>query len=145
MLVKGSLWWSKSSCVEEGGYFMGHETSNELDTISNWIAPGLYVSYMYIEFKAAHSVQWVSMFAKFTDTVIILRWPRIYIYGGAIICHQARWLRWGHPSLFHIAMSLLIWYEMFCVRDISCRLIWMEFINIFSVYAQSGAHSRFNC
>ena len=53
-------------------------------------------------------------------------------------------LRWGHPSLFHTAPSLLIWYKMFCVRDISCRLIYMEFIDMFSVYAQSGTYSRFN-
>ena len=66
------------------------------------------------------------------------------VYGLATICHQARWLRWGHPSLFRTATSLLIWYKMFCVRDISYRLIWMEFINMFSVYAQSGTHSRFN-
>ena len=66
------------------------------------------------------------------------------VYGVATICHQVRWLRWGHPSLFHTATSLLIWYKMFCMRDISYRLIWMEFINVFSVYAQSGTHSRFN-
>ena len=64
-------------------------------------------------------------------------------YGVATICHQVRWLRWGHPSLFHTATSLLIWYKMFCVRDISYRLIWMEFINMFSVHAHSGTHSRF--
>ena len=66
------------------------------------------------------------------------------VYGVATICHQVRWLRWGHPSLFHADTSLLIWYKMFCVRDISYRLIWMEFINMFSMYAQSGMHSRFN-
>ena len=66
------------------------------------------------------------------------------VYDVDIICHQVRWLRWGHPSLFHTATSLLIWHKMFCVRDISYRLIWMEFINMFSVYAQSGTHSRFN-
>ena len=65
-------------------------------------------------------------------------------YGVATICHQVRWLRWGHPSLFHTATSLLIWYKMFCVRDISHRLIWMEFINMLSVHAQTGTHSRFN-
>ena len=41
------------------------------------------------------------------------------VYGVATICHQVRWLRWGHPSLFHTATSLLIWCKMFCVRDIS--------------------------
>ena len=66
------------------------------------------------------------------------------VYGVATICHQVRWLRWGHPSLFHTATSLLMWYKMFCMRDISYRLIWMEFINMFSVYAQSGRHSRFD-
>ena len=66
------------------------------------------------------------------------------VYGVATICHQVRWLCWGHPSLFHTATSLLIWYKMFCMWDISYRLIWMEFINMFSVYAQSGTHSRFN-
>ena len=63
------------------------------------------------------------------------------VYGVATICHQVRWLHWGHPSLFQTATSLLIWYRMFCVRDISCRLIWMEFINMFTVYAQSGTQS----
>ena len=66
------------------------------------------------------------------------------VYAVATICHQVRWLRWGHPSLFHTATSLLIWYKVFCVRDISYRLMWVEFINMFSVYAQSGTHSRFN-
>ena len=66
------------------------------------------------------------------------------VYGVATICHQVRWLRWGHPSLFHTATSLLIWYIMFCVRDIPYRLIWMAFINMFSVYVQSGMHSLFN-
>ena len=66
------------------------------------------------------------------------------VYVVATICHQVRWLRWGHPSLFHIASPLLIWYKMFCVRDISYRLIWMEFINIVSVFAQSGTLSPFN-
>ena len=66
------------------------------------------------------------------------------VYGVAIICHQVRWLHWGHPSLFHAATFLLVWYKMFCVRDISSRLIWMAFINMFSVYAQSGTHGRFD-
>ena len=66
------------------------------------------------------------------------------VYGVATICHQVRCLRWGHPSLFHTAMSLLICYEMFCMRDISYRLIWMKYINMLSVYAQSGTHRPFN-
>ena len=41
------------------------------------------------------------------------------VYGVATICHQ---VPWGHPSLFHTATSLLIWYKMFCVRDVSHRL-----------------------
>ena len=66
------------------------------------------------------------------------------VYGVATICHQVRWLRWGHPNSFNTATHLLIWYQMFCVRNISYRFIWMEFINMFSVYAPSGTHSRFN-
>ena len=76
------------------------------------------------------------------------RWPESNyanpVYGVATICHQIRWLRWGHPNSFNTATHLLIWYQMFCVRNISYRLIWMEFINMFSVYAPSGTHSRFN-
>ena len=66
------------------------------------------------------------------------------VYGVVTVCHQVRCLRWGHPSLFHTTTSLLIWYKMLCVRYISYRLIWMEFINMFSVYAQSETHRRFN-
>ena len=65
-------------------------------------------------------------------------------YGVATICHPVCCLRWGHPSLFHTATSLLIWYTMFCVRDIPYRLIWMKYINMLSVYAKSGTHRRFN-
>ena len=50
----------------------------------------------------------------------------------------------GHPSLFHTATSLLIWYKMFCMRDISYRLTWMKFLNMLSVYAQSGTHRHVN-
>ena len=74
----------------------------------------------------------------------ITLWFLLALYGVATICHQVRGLRWGHPSLFHIATSLLIWYKIVCLRDISYRLIWLELINMFSVYAQSGTHSRFN-
>ena len=66
------------------------------------------------------------------------------VYGVATIFHQVCCLCWGHLSLFHTAMSLLIWYTMFCMRDISYRLIWMKFINMLSVYAQSWMHRRFN-
>ena len=66
------------------------------------------------------------------------------VYGVAIICHQVRCLGWGHPSIFHTATSLIIWYKMFCMRDMSYRLTWMKFINMLSVYAQSGTHRRVN-
>ena len=66
------------------------------------------------------------------------------VYGVNTICHQVHWLCWGHPSLFHTVTSLLIWYEIFYIRDISYRLIWMKFINMLSVYAQSGMHRCFN-
>ena len=40
-----------------------------------------------------------------------------------------------------IQPCLLIWYKMFCMRDISYRLIWMKCINMHSVYAQSGTQA----
>ena len=84
-----------------------------------------------------------------TDILFVLGRKRPYnyadpVYGVATICHQVRCLRWGQPSLFHTAMSLLIWYKMFCMRDISYRLIWMKYINMLSVYAQSGTHRPVN-
>ena len=42
---------------------------------------------------------------------------------------------------FDTATSPFILYKMFRMRD---RLIWMKFINMLSVYAQSGRHRRFN-
>ena len=66
------------------------------------------------------------------------------VYGVATICHQVRCLRWGHPRLFDTATSLLIWYKMFCMRDMSYRPTWMKFINMLSVYTQSGTHRRVN-
>ena len=92
---------------------------------------------------------WIAKWLFSQSVLKIIIRVRLYnyanpVYGVAIIGQQVRWLRWGHPNLIHIATSLLIWHKMFCVRDISYRLIWMEFINMFSVYAQSGTHSRFN-
>ena len=66
------------------------------------------------------------------------------VYGVATIFHQVCCLHWGHPSLFHTDTALSIWYEIFYMRDISYRLIWMKFINMLSVYGQSGAHRPFN-
>ena len=40
------------------------------------------------------------------------------VYCVANICHQVRCLHWWHLSLFHTATSLLIWYKLFCMRDI---------------------------
>ena len=57
------------------------------------------------------------------------------VYGVATICHQVRCLGWGHPvSLFHTATSLLFWYEMFCMRHISYRLIWMTFFRVCAIW-----------
>ena len=66
------------------------------------------------------------------------------VYCVSTICHQVRCLRWGHPCLFHTATYLFIWYKMFRMGDISYRLIWMKYINMLSVYAQSGTHRRFH-
>ena len=53
-------------------------------------------------------------------------------------------MRWGHSSLFHAATSLLSWYKIFCMGDILYKLIWMKFINILSMYVQSGMQMHFN-
>ena len=50
----------------------------------------------------------------------------------------------GGMRVSHTATSLLIWYKMFCTRDISYRLTWMKFINMLSLYTQSGTHRRVN-
>ena len=107
-----------------------HVTNNQLPGMPHNSWPGVYLQYTFHELW--HSLCFVG-FTNYANPV----------YGFATICHQVHWLRWGHRSFFHTAMSLLIWYKMFCVRDISNRLIWMEFINMFSVYAQSGMHSHF--
>ena len=100
---------------------------------------------------------WMSL--KISALVQIMAWRRLGnkplssplmvnyanpVYDVATIYHQVGCLRWGHPSLFHTATSLLIWYEMFSMRDISYRLTWMKFINMLSVYAQSGMHRCVN-
>ena len=121
-------------------HFLWNSTGKDIKDSKSILAMSCYLSRCRPTRMSPYDItrpQWVNNF----------RIHRNYanpVYGAAIICHQVRWLRWGHPSLFHIATSLLIWYKMFCVRGISYRLIWMEFINMFSVYAQSGTHSRFN-
>ena len=32
------------------------------------------------------------------------------VYGVATICRQVRWLRWGHPSLFHTVGRMVRYY-----------------------------------
>ena len=65
------------------------------------------------------NVKWMESFPSLSSLhriFIQLRQPRIwcchYLPPGSLIAR-------GHPSLFHTATSLLIWYKMFCVRDIS--------------------------
>ena len=116
----------------------------------------MFVPEALIDNKSALGKAWCQMVDKvlleplliyIVDYILRNKLPWINanpVYGVNTICLQVRRLRWGHPSLFHTATSLLIWYKMFCMRDISYRFIWMEFISMFSMYAQSGMHSRFN-
>ena len=39
------------------------------------------------------------------------------VYCVSTICHQVLCLRWGHPSLFHTATYLFIWYKIFRMGD----------------------------
>ena len=91
------------------------------------------ILYLLYNLAAEESARWL-LVANYANPV----------YGVATICHQVRCLRWGHPSLFHTATPLLILHKMFCMRDISYRLTWMKFINMLSVYAQSGTHKHVN-
>ena len=121
--------------------FLGVSTNNWWSLSTKGVSMS-WCHYKNIERRTAHTiVSWPNP----------KQWQMVHtsnyanpVYGIATICHQVRWLRWGHSSLFHTATSLLIWYKMFCMRDISYRLTWMEFINMFSVYAQSGTHSHFD-
>ena len=51
------------------------------------------------------------------------------VYGVTTICHQVYCMRWGHPSLFHIAMSLLThWGRVthMCVGNLTSLVqIWL--------------------
>ena len=53
-------------------------------------------------------------------------------YAGGI------WVPFIQPRLFQFDIKCSAWEIKLY------RLIWMEFINMFSVYASSGTHSRFN-
>ena len=58
--------------------------------------------------SAAYMRLWIGSALNQCSNVVNYANP---VYGVATFCHQVRWLRWGHPSLFHTAMSLLIWYK----------------------------------
>ena len=58
-----------------------------------------------------------------------------------MICHH---LLCSHPSLIHVAMSLLNWYKMACVVNILHRFIWMKFVSILFMYVHSGKHGHFH-
>ena len=63
----------------------------------------------------------------------------------AIICHQVRCMRWGHPSLFRAATSLLNQCKMVCMTNVLHRLIWIIFMSMLStMYVQSGTHRHFH-
>ena len=83
------------------------------------------------------NLAWVGPVATITRYLSSHIWCCHYLPPGSL-------LTLGHPNPFHIATSLLIWYKMFCMRDISYRLIWMKFISMLSVYANSGTHRRFD-
>ena len=103
-------------------------------------------SVVWVNIEMEMSFQWNLSLAVPKVVMLItfsfqLREPRIWC------CHYlppGSLLTLGHQSLFHTATSLLIWYKMFCMRDISYRLIWMQFINMLSEYGQSGMHRSFN-
>ena len=62
----------------------------------------------------------------------------------ATIYHQVCCMCWGHPSVFHAAISLLNWYKMVCIANILHRLIWVKFISMLSMYVQSETQRHFH-
>ena len=155
IILRGHLYW-ESKCRDMWRYFIHFNSLGPSDaiwrqktgsTLAQVIACCLTAPNHYLKqcWLIISKVLWHSSEGNFAAGISAITGNYANpVYGVATICHQVRWLRWGHPKLFHTATSLLIWYKMFCVRDISYRLIWMEFINMFSVYAKSGTHSRFN-
>ena len=94
-------------------------------------APVIVLVYVIPWYIAPHYDDTPLYFFIFIQPCMIYNLHANPVYCIASNCHQVRWLRWGHPSLFHRATSLLSWYKILCVRDISCILIWMEIINMF--------------
>ena len=78
-----------------------------------------------IEYTRYRVAQNISFSPKNNWNIIPLKNYTNPVYGVDTICHQVRCLRWEHPSLFHTATSLLIWYKIFCMRDMSYRLLWI--------------------
>ena len=78
------------------------------------------------------------------SVLFVLRNTLNPVYGVAILCHQFRCIRWGYPILFYTAASLSSWYKTVCMRKMVYRLRGMKFINILSMYVQSGTHMHFN-
>ena len=65
------------------------------------------------------------------------------IQGVATICHQVRCMRWGHPSLFDAATSLLNWYKMACTANILHRHIWAKFMNMLCSSSAVAARGKY--
>ena len=62
------------------------------------------------------------------------------LYDTRFICC----MRWGHPSLFDAATSLLSWYKMACMANEIHRLIWVKFMSMLLMYVQPGTHRHFH-
>ena len=61
----------------------------------------------------------------------------------ATVCHQVRCMYWGHLGHFHMAISHLKWYKIACMRYLACAFSQMKYINMFSMFLQSGVPRHF--
>ena len=61
----------------------------------------------------------------------------------AIVCHQVGCMHWGHLGHLHRVISHLKWYKIVCMRYLTCTFCQMKYINMFSMYLQSGVPRHF--
>ena len=62
---------------------------------------------------------------------------------AATVCHQVCCRYWGHLGHFHRAIYHWKWYQIVCMRYLACTFSQMKYINMFSMYLQSGVPRHF--
>ena len=59
------------------------------------------------------------------DVIVMYKWVVMNIlhpvYCVAIVCHQIRFMYWGHLCMFYRVKSHLNWYKLVCMGDLAYR------------------------